>query len=75
MANNNNTKAEKKVLIKLPKTRELTSDVFVSVNEKTWQIQRGVAVEVPLCVAEQIKHKEKMEEFAMEYEASIGSAD
>ena len=53
---------EKLVTIRLPKTKERQDDVFVSVNERTWQIKRGVAVEVPECVAEVIANSEKAEE-------------
>ena len=39
-------KKEKTVKIRLPRTREDHGDVFVSVNARTWLIQRGVEVEV-----------------------------
>ena len=42
---------EELVTIKLPMTKDLKDDVFVRVNQRTWQIQRGVKVEVPRCVA------------------------
>ena len=35
---------EKMVTIKLPRERKDQEDVFVSVNMRTWQIKRGVAV-------------------------------
>ena len=38
---------EEKVKIKLPRTSKNDADVFVSVNERTWLIKRGVEVEVP----------------------------
>lgn len=59
---------EKKVLIRIPKTRAEQGDVFVSVNERTWLIQRGVEVEVPECVAEVLRNKERMEEEAFAFE-------
>lgn len=43
---------EKTVRIKIPMTPTETDDVFVSVNDRTWQIKRGEYVEVPACVAE-----------------------
>ncbi|MBP3468257.1 MAG: hypothetical protein J6K26_01920, partial [Lachnospiraceae bacterium] len=52
---------EKTVKIKLPRMRKEDGDVFVSVNERTWLIQRGVEVEVPECVAEVLKHQEEMQ--------------
>lgn len=60
--------SEKKVTIRLPKTREAKDDVFVSVNAKTWLIQRGVEVEVPACVAEVLTHQEEMQAEALKFE-------
>ena len=59
---------EKTVTIRLPKNRNQQEDVFVSVNNRTWLIQRGVNVEVPLCVAEVRKHQENMQETIMLFE-------
>ena len=59
---------EKCVKIRLPKTRNQQEDVFVSVNNRTWLIQRGVSVEVPLCVAEVLRHQEAMQETIMLFE-------
>lgn len=59
------------VTIKLPITRTEKDDVWVAVNGKSMQIKRGVEVEVPLCIAKALEHKEKMLIEAMEYEASI----
>lgn len=47
---------KKMIKIKLFKDgKEYKDDVFVSVNGKSFQIQRGVEVEVPLAVAEVIE--------------------
>ena len=59
---------EKLVKIRIPKTKENQDDVFVSVNDRTWQIKRGVEVEVPECVAEVLLHQQEMEEIALAYE-------
>lgn len=59
---------EKTVTIRLPKNRNQQEDVFVSVNNRTWLIQRGVNVEVPACVAEVLRHQEKMQETIMLFE-------
>ena len=59
---------EKCVKIRLPKTRNQQEDVFVSVNNRTWLIQRGVSVEVPQCVAEVLRHQEAMQEPIMLFE-------
>ena len=62
---------EEMVTIKLPRLSKDDPDEFVSVNERTWLIKRGVAVEVPACVAEVLRNKEEMEEEAYEFEASV----
>ena len=58
------------VTIRLPLTREETDDVAVGVNGRTWLIKRGVNVEVPKCVAEVLRHSEKMLMQSLEFEAS-----
>ena len=58
-------KNEKTVRIRLPKTKEMSDDVRVWVNRRSWQIQRGKEVEVPECVAEVLRHREEMEEVSM----------
>lgn len=59
---------EKTVKIKLPRISKDDADVFVSVNERTWLIKRGVEVEVPECVAEVIRHQEEMQEEALDFD-------
>jgi hypothetical protein len=66
-----NTNKEKTVKIRLPKTKDLTDDVRVWINTRSWTIKRGVEVEVPECVAECLRHKEEMEEYAMNFSASM----
>ena len=56
------------VKIKLPKTRELCSDVFVSVNNYTCLIKRGVEVEVPYFVKEVLDHSEEMKDKRLAFE-------
>lgn len=60
--------AEKMVTIKLPLTRSEQDDVFVRVNQRTWQIKRGVTVTVPACVAEVLEHAEENMLAAIEYQ-------
>ena len=60
---------EETVKIKLPRGRKEDGDVFVSVNERTWLIKRGVEVEVPVCVAEVLEHQEQMQEEAYNFDA------
>ena len=64
---------EKLVKIIVPKTRELQDDVYVSVNDRNWQIKRGVEVEVPECVIEVLNHQTEMESIALEYEVTASS--
>lgn len=65
--------AEKKVKIRIPRLKENNDDVYVSVNDRTWLIKRGVEVEVPECVAEVLQHTDEMMETAYEYiEANKG---
>lgn len=59
---------EELVTIKLPMTKDLKDDVFVRVNQRTWQIQRGVKVEVPRCVAEVLENAEEAERASMLYQ-------
>lgn len=58
---------EKLVKFRIPKTRENQDDVFVSVNDRTWLIKRGVEVEMPECVYEVLMHQQEMAEIALEY--------
>lgn len=39
-------------------------DLFVSVNGRNFQIQRGVEVEVPACVAEVIRNSDRQKQLA-----------
>lgn len=58
----------KMVTIRIPKTKDEKDDVFVSVNFRTYQIRRGVEVEVPDFVAEVLRHREEMLEQIMLFE-------
>ncbi len=70
MAENKKTEApkEKMVKIRIPRTKADQPDEFVSINLRTWQIKRGVEVEVPECVAEVLRHQEEMLEEIMLFE-------
>ncbi|MBR6825083.1 MAG: hypothetical protein IKM59_00900 [Oscillospiraceae bacterium] len=57
--------------IRLPKSRELWEDVFVSVNHRTWLIKRGETVEVPVAVAEVLANAEAMERQALDYDSRV----
>jgi len=62
----------KTVTVRLPKTKELQDDVFVSVNQRSWLIRRGETVEVPACVAEVLQHSEDMAQEALAFESRVG---
>jgi hypothetical protein len=65
---------EKMVKIKIPLERgKANKDVFVSVNDRTWQIKRGVPVEVPECVKEVLDHEEEQLLKAAEYQEAMAS--
>ena len=67
---NTESPKEKMVKIRIPKFRANQEDVFVSVNERTWIVKRGVEVEVPECVAEVLRNREKaLEDIMMFKEA------
>ena len=67
--NTTETKAPKKVKIKLPLTRTEKDDKYVAVNGKTYLIKRGETVEVPDYVAEVLQHEEEMLAVGMAFEA------
>lgn len=68
------TKTEiKKVKIKLPLTKTERDDVYVAVNGRTYQIKRGVTVEVPDFVEEVLRHQEEMLAEAYEFEAQASN--
>lgn len=46
-------------------------DVYVSINEKDWLIKRGVWVEVPVGVAEVLRHREEMLEVGESYKDEL----
>ena len=58
-------------VIMLPLTREKQDDVFVGVNGRTWQLKRGVQIEVPLCVAEVLDNSQKMDALALQRQRAV----
>ena len=69
--NKTETPKEKMVKIRLPRTKADQADEFVSINLRTWQIQRGVEVEVPECVAAALRDQEAMLEELMLFEEQV----
>ena len=59
-------KTEKMVTIKLPRIKGESDSVYVSINERNWLIKRGVAVEVPECVANLLDEQDRAIEEAEE---------
>lgn len=70
------TITEETVTIRIPvlPTDEGADDVFVSVNDRTYQIKRGVSVTVPWNVAEVIRQSEEMTLRAVEYISTLKGA-
>ena len=68
---NNDFESGEVVKIRIPRQRDDEGDVFVSVNDRTWLIQRGVEVSVPLCVYEVLLNREKALEHAFDFESSL----
>ena len=70
------TVTEENVTIRIPvlPTDEGAGDVFVSVNDRTYQIKRGVSVTVPWNVAEVIRQSEEMTLRASEYISTLKGA-
>ena len=66
-------KKVKTVKIKLPRIKAEDSDVFVSVNDYSCLIKRGVEVEVPDFVAEVLHNQELAEMKAEEFNDSAES--
>lgn len=61
-------KPEEKVKIRLPKNRNESDDLPISVNgNKPWLIKRGEWVEVPRSIAEIIENSQRQDEAALEY--------
>lgn len=54
------TEKQKTVRIRIPRLSPKQEDVFVSVNDYTCIVKRGVEVEVPEFVAEVLRHQEEM---------------
>ena len=71
MAEANKTEKEKLVKIRIPRERDRQGDVYVSINERSWLIKRGVEVEVPECVAELIRNAEEAEEASYAFADSV----
>lgn len=62
---------EKMVKIRIPRVKgDSNDDVYVSINERTWLIQRGVDVEVPECVAALLNDQAEAEDAAYRFSAS-----
>lgn len=61
-------KGEKMVKVKFDITRHEKDDIYVALNGKPYLIKRGEEVEVPIGVAEILKHKEEMLAQAIKFE-------
>ena len=68
-------KTEELVKIKLHKDRSNNADVFVSVNDYTAVIKRGVVVEVPWYVARVLERSMEQDEHAAELMEQLSRDD
>lgn len=60
----------KTVTVRIPRLNPRQEDVFVSVNNYTCIVKRGVDVKVPDFVAEVLRHQEEMMETIALFEAA-----
>ena len=58
----------KTVTVRIPRLSPKQEDVFVSVNNYTCLVKRGVDVQVPGFVAEVLRHQEEMMETIARFE-------
>jgi len=58
----------KYVTVRIPRLNPRQEDVFVSVNNYTCIVKRGVEVQVPIFVAEALKHQEEMLETILRFQ-------
>lgn len=71
---NETIEKEKMVKIRIPRDRmDNSAAQFVSVNERTWLIQKGIEVEVPECVAEALRNREIALENAYDFNSEVAS--
>lgn len=71
---NEEKQVAKKVTIMLPLTRSEKDDVYVGINGKGYLIKRGEAVEVPVAVAEVLRHRDDMINKALAFEESAAAS-
>lgn len=64
-------KKEKLVTLTIPRTREDSADVYVSVNDRSWLIKRGEKVSVPECVVEVLNNQQIALEKSWDYRDSV----
>lgn len=70
----NEERAHEMVTIRLFKDNgKYKDDVFVGVNDKRYQIKRGIEVEVPRFVAEVLENSKKQDDETMEYISNLES--
>lgn len=62
-----------KVKVKLPRITKDDPPVYVSVNEYSCMIKRGIEVEVPLAVYEVLRNQEDMQMEAFDFDESVRS--
>ena len=73
MSNKTENKTKETVTVTVPLTRENSSDVYLCINGKSIQIQRGVAVELPKAYAKLLARSMHEQRKAYEFEEKMKS--
>lgn len=60
-------KNEIMVSVRIPRDSNKSTRQFVSVNERTWLIERGKTVKIPLCAWEVLRNSEIAEDAQISY--------
>lgn len=71
----NKTEKEAMATVFLPIDRENKAPLFVSVNDRTWLIERGKEVKVPCCVKEILDFSAASDLDAMNYEQKLSGGN
>ncbi len=71
MSNKPENKAKETVTVTVPLSREETGDIYLCINGKAIQIQRGVAVELPRDYARLLARSVRQQRAAFEFEQQM----
>lgn len=71
MSNKTENKEKNTVTVTVPLSREETGDIYLCINGKAIQIQRGVAVELPRDYARLLARSVRQQRAAFEFEQQM----